>query len=168
MKHDVVPALDASEFRNVVGHFTSGVTIVTAAHDGTHFGATVSAVSSLSADPPMVLVCLNQRLGAHAAIMGAGRFTINILGEGQGGLARTFATRGADKFSGVDLAHTPYGPRLDVALAHLACRVVEHVEGGTHRIFIAEVDHASAIAGAGPLSYFRGRFGRFVPHDEAS
>ncbi|MBN9113334.1 MAG: flavin reductase family protein [Pseudonocardia sp.] len=168
MKHDAVSELDGPAFRNVVGHFTSGVTIVTAEHDDTLFGATVSAVSSLSADPPMMLVCLHQRLGAHAAILGAGRFTVNILGEGQDALALTFATRGADKFADVHVTHTPYGPRLDTALAHLACRVVDHVEGGTHRIFIAEVDHASVVADAGPLSYFRGRFGRFVPHDEAS
>ncbi len=61
MQNETVPELDGPAFRNVVGHFTSGVTIVTAEHDDTLFGATVSAVSSLSADPPMMLVCLHQR-----------------------------------------------------------------------------------------------------------
>ena len=63
MEQNVLQPLDTTEFRNVIGHFASGVTIVTAEHDGVRYGATISAVSSLCADPPMVLVCLNQRLG---------------------------------------------------------------------------------------------------------
>jgi 4-nitrophenol 2-monooxygenase / 4-nitrocatechol 4-monooxygenase, reductase component len=167
MENDVASPVDQVVFRNVMGHFASGVTIVTAEHDGVRFGATVSAMSSLSAEPPMVLVCLNQRLGTHAAILAAQRFTINILGEGQDALAQVFATRGADKFRDVELTGSPYGPRLARALAHLSCRLVRDVEGGTHRIFVAEVMGARSGTG-GPLSYFRGRFGRFVPDDEAS
>lgn len=160
--------LTPAEFRRAVGHFASGVTVVTAERDGEQFGATISAVSSLCAEPPMVLACLNQRLGTHAAIRAGGRFTINILGEGTGPLALAFATAGADKFRGVDWTPTPYGARLDAAIAHLACRVVDEVQGGTHRIFLAEVVDAATSSDTGPLSYFRGGFGSFVPHAEAS
>lgn len=167
MKHNVVQPLDQKEFRNVVGHFASGVTIVTTEHAGTRYGATISAVSSLCADPPMVLACVNQRLGTHAAILNSRRFTINILGEGQDSIAHTFATPGADKFRDVEVIEGPHGPRLAEALAHLTCEVVDEVEGGTHRIFVGKVIEAQAGTGS-PLSYFRGRFGSFVPFEESS
>ncbi|WP_220463484.1 flavin reductase family protein [Rhodococcus sp. UFZ-B548] len=167
MDHNAVQPLDQSEFRHVVGHFASGVTIVTTEHDGIRYGATISAVTSLSADPPMVLVCVNQRLGTHAAIVNARRFTINILGEEQASLAQTFATPGANKFVGVGVVEGQHGLRLAEALAFLTCRVVHEVEGGTHRIFVAEVVEAQAGPGS-PLSYFRGAFGQFVPHEKAS
>ncbi len=110
MKQNVLQPLDKAEFRNVVGHFASGVTIVTAAHDGVPYGATISAVTSLCDTPPMVLVCLNQKLGTHAAIRKARHFTINILGEDQASLAHTFATPGADKFADVAVHHRQHGP----------------------------------------------------------
>lgn len=163
-----VATFGPAEFRWAVGHFASGVTVVTAERDGEQFGATVSAVSSLCAEPPMVLACLNQRLGTHAAIRASGLFTINILGEEKGALALNFATPGADKFRDVGWTPTPHGAHLDEAIAHLSCRVVDEVEGGTHRIFVAEVVAAITRPNTRPLSYFRGRFGRFVPHDEAS
>jgi flavin reductase (DIM6/NTAB) family NADH-FMN oxidoreductase RutF len=168
MDRALATSLESVEFRKVVGHFATGVTVVTTQHDGEQFGATVSAVSSLCAEPPMVLACLNQRLGTHAAIQGSGRFTINILGEGQGALALTFATPGADKFADTDWVETSHGARLTDAIAHLSCRLVDSVEGGTHRIFVGQVVEAVTGPGHGPLSYFRGQFGRFVPHEKAS
>jgi flavin reductase (DIM6/NTAB) family NADH-FMN oxidoreductase RutF len=168
MESKVAQPLDPAEFRKAVGHFASGVTVVTAEREGQQFGATISAVSSLCAEPPMVLVCLNRRLGTHAAIQASGHFTINILGEGHSDLALGFATAGADKFRDVDWVPTRYGAHLTGAIAHLFCRVVDGVDGGTHRIFVAEVVEAVTGSTHGPLSYFRGRFGRFVPQGEAS
>ncbi|NDV07679.1 flavin reductase family protein [Rhodococcus sp. IEGM 248] len=167
MEQAVVRPVDQAVFRNVIGHFASGVTIVTAENAGVRFGATISAVSSLCAEPPMVLACVNQRLGTHAAIVNTHRFTINILGEGQDSLAHTFATPGADKFCDVAVIDDHHGPRLAEALAHLSCRVVDEITAGTHRIFLAEVVEAQAGTGS-PLSYFRGSFGSFVPFDKAS
>lgn len=168
MESNAAQPLDAAEFRKAVGHFASGVTVVTAELNGEQFGATISAVSSLCAEPPMVLVCLNQRLGTHAAIQASGHFTINIVGEGHSELARGFARAGTDKFRDVRWVPTGYGARLSEAIAHLSCRVVDGVEGGTHRVFIAEVIEVITDSTGGPLSYFRGTFGRFVPHKEAS
>ena len=168
MEPAVNSTLHPREFRTALGHFATGVTVVTTEHDGKPFGATISAVSALSAEPPMVLVCLNQNHETHAAIQESGRFTINILGEQQGELARIFATPNADKFGSAAWAATPHGPQLSEAIAHLSCGVLETHEGGTHRIFIGSVLEATTAAGRGPLSYFRGQFGRFVPHAKAS
>jgi flavin reductase (DIM6/NTAB) family NADH-FMN oxidoreductase RutF len=79
--------LDANEFRDVIGHFASGVTIITAVHEGQRYGTTASAVSSLSLEPPMLLVCLNKTSTTGQAIGAAGRFAVNILREDQPDLA---------------------------------------------------------------------------------
>lgn len=87
-------------FRDVIGRFASGVTVITTAIDGARFGTTASAVSSLSLEPPMVLVCLNKSSETQAAVLKAGTFCVNILAEGQQELAYRFAGKG-DKFAGV-------------------------------------------------------------------
>jgi flavin reductase (DIM6/NTAB) family NADH-FMN oxidoreductase RutF len=152
--------LAPEEFRDIIGHFASGVTVVTALHDGEPFGTTASAVSSLSLEPPMLLVCMNKQSTTGQAIAAARRFAVNILAEDQPDAAMRFARRGAEKFKDVAIVPGEWGePLLADALATLECRVVEEVTGGTHSVFLAEVDRASARAGA-PLAYFRGQFGR--------
>lgn len=153
--------VDQALFRNVVGHFMTGVTVITTADDERRYGVTASAVSSLSLDPPMLLVCLNRRLPTCETVGRVGAFAVNILDEGQGDLATQFATRQADKFQGARVIEGELGlPLLADALAHLECRVVEQVDAATHTVFIAEANTASARAG-NPLAYFRGSFGRF-------
>jgi flavin reductase (DIM6/NTAB) family NADH-FMN oxidoreductase RutF/DNA-binding GntR family transcriptional regulator len=155
--------LTPEEFRGVIGHFASGVTVITALHEGEPTGTTASAVSSLSLEPPMVLICLNKTSSTASAIEGAQRFAVNILGEDQADEAMRFAKRAAagdDKFAGIDVSTGDHGePLLSNALATLECHVSEQVTGGTHFVFLAEVERASARAGA-PLAYFRGKFGR--------
>jgi flavin reductase (DIM6/NTAB) family NADH-FMN oxidoreductase RutF/DNA-binding GntR family transcriptional regulator len=148
------------EFRDIIGRFASGVTVITATHDGEPKGTTASAVSSLSLEPPMVLVCLNKASSTGQAVSAARRFAVNILGEDQAEEAMRFAKRGEDKFAGVAMTPGQYGePLLADALAILECNVKEEVTGGTHSVFLAEVERASARSGA-PLAYFRGQFGR--------
>jgi 4-nitrophenol 2-monooxygenase / 4-nitrocatechol 4-monooxygenase, reductase component len=155
-----VRRLTSDEFRHVIGHFASGVTVVTTMLDGTPYGTTASAVTSLSVEPPMVLIAMNKESATGAAIAGQGSFAINILGEEHGELAVSFARKGGDKFAGVELAGGEYtGPLLVDALAHVECQVTEQVTAGTHIVFIAEALVASARPGA-PLAYFRGKFGR--------
>jgi flavin reductase (DIM6/NTAB) family NADH-FMN oxidoreductase RutF len=152
--------LTSDEFRNVIGHFATGVTVITAMQDGHPFGTTASAVTSLSLDPPMMLVCLDRESQTGRAVADVGRFAVNILGEGQADLARRFATKAPDKFDGVATREGEYGePLLADALATLECRVVEQTTGGTHVVFFGEVENGSARAGA-PLAYYRGQFGR--------
>ena len=159
----LLPAFDGAVFRQVIGNFMSGVVVITTSHDSQSHGATVSAVSSLSLDPPMLLVCLHAGSATQEAVRLSGRFAVNILAEGQGWLAERFArpaAPGTDKFDGVPLRAGYTGvPLLDDSLAVVECRVAEAVTGGTHRVFLGQVLHAEATEGS-PLAYFRGKFGK--------
>jgi DNA-binding GntR family transcriptional regulator len=123
---------------------------------------TASAVSSLSLDPPMLLVCVNRATITETAIAGSGAFGVNILHEDQGEVAERFAGRHTpEKFAGVGTTRGAWGsPLLADALACIECRVHEQVTGGTHTVFMGLVQHAESRPGA-PLTYFRGSFGRF-------
>jgi 4-nitrophenol 2-monooxygenase / 4-nitrocatechol 4-monooxygenase, reductase component len=152
--------LDAGAFRQVIGRFMSGVVVITAAHQGERRGMTVSAVASLSLDPPMIVTCLNAASSTQDVIRQAGAFAVNILAEDQEHLAGLFARPGADPFQ--DLACDPGitgAPLLPGALAVLECQIAQEVRGGSHRVLLANVVRASAGEGS-PLAYFRGRFGR--------
>ena len=158
--------IDPSEFRRVMGHFPTGVTIVTSLHeDGTPCGLTVNAFSSLSLEPPLVLICVETEADSRACIERSGLFAVNILEEGRGeALSRRFSTWGMDdKFRGVAYrTQTTGSPILEAALAWADCRVTERVAGGDHAIFIGEVLEADAHEGS-PLVYYRGGYGRFLP-----
>jgi 4-nitrophenol 2-monooxygenase / 4-nitrocatechol 4-monooxygenase, reductase component len=152
---------DKETFRHVIGHFASGVTVITARAGDEDFGATASAVSSLSLDPPMLLVCLNIGGSTQAAIHSSRSFAVNILDEDQGIIAERFATPHGKRFEGLDVQRGNSGaPLLADSLAYCECRVAEDVLAGTHRVFLANVARAVAREGS-PLTYFRGKFGRF-------
>lgn len=147
-------------YRDVIGRFTSGVTVITTIADGVDHGTTASAVSSLSLEPPMLLVCLNRTSDTQAAVLRSGLFAVNILAEDQGEVAQRFARKGTDKFDGLDVDRGRTGlPLLHDALAHLECEVEETVPAGTHTVFLGRVQRATGREGS-PLTYFRGRFGR--------
>lgn len=155
------PELDARRFRHVVGHLASGVTVVTTTDEGVRYGMTVSSVTSLSADPPMMLACLNNSVPTADAVSRSGAYAVNVLGEAHGALAQKFAVPSTDKFAGVDVHDGVLKlPLITEALAHLECEVVERVVGGTHTIFLGRVMAATARSGQ-PLTYFQGGFGRF-------
>ena len=152
---------DPAVFREVISNFMSGVVIVTARHDDTIQGMTVSAISSLSLEPPMLVICLNRKARTQELVHQSGAFAVNILGEEQGHLADRFATPQEDRFAGVP--HHPGltgAPVLDGVLGVIECRVDEAVTGGSHRVFLGQVVHAEAGQGS-PLAYYRGKFGRF-------
>jgi flavin reductase (DIM6/NTAB) family NADH-FMN oxidoreductase RutF/DNA-binding GntR family transcriptional regulator len=156
------PAFDATVFRRVIGNFMTGVVVITTVDDGAPRGMTVSAVSSLSLEPPMLLVCLNAASATQEAVRRSGRFAVNILAEHQGHIAERFARPGSDdKFADLQTrtGHTGV-PLLADVLATVECRIAEVVGGGTHRVFLAEAVHAEATEGS-PLAYFRGKFGKF-------
>jgi flavin reductase (DIM6/NTAB) family NADH-FMN oxidoreductase RutF/DNA-binding GntR family transcriptional regulator len=156
-----IAAFDSAVFRQVIGNFMSGVVVITTRHDGVDHGMTVSAISSLSLEPPLLLVCLNVNSGTQEAVRRAGAFGVNILAEHQGDLADRFARSGPDKFAGIGVREGRIGvPLLADTLAIVECRVVEIVTAGTHRVFLSQVVHAEAGQGS-PLAYFQGRFGRF-------
>jgi flavin reductase (DIM6/NTAB) family NADH-FMN oxidoreductase RutF/DNA-binding GntR family transcriptional regulator len=160
VKSAVDDGLDRELFREVIGHFMTGVTVITARAEDRDFGMTASAVSSLSLEPPMLLACLNNLSPTQSAITQSRAFAVNILAEGQHELARHFAQRSDDKFAGVDIRRGMGAiPLLVDALAVLECGVSDDVVGGTHRVFLARVRRAAARPGS-PLAYFRGSFGR--------
>ena len=148
-------AIDQEEFRRVLGHFASGVTVVTTTHNDMQYGITVSAFTSLSLEPQLVLICINKWVGSHEAIDHAGTFAVNVLDESGEYLSRTFASRDDDKFKGIAYhAGLTGAPLLDEALATVEGGPVQKADGGDHTIFIGEVLTASA-EDRKPLIYYR-------------
>lgn len=157
--------IDPAEFRRVMGHFATGVAVVTSCRDdGSAAGLTVSAVSSVSLTPVMILVCVDRGSQTHAWIEQSGRYAVNFLEEGRGEtLARRFAESDPeDRFRGTawHAEHTG-APVLDDALAWMDCRVSAAVPAGDHTVFLGEVLSADAREGT-PLLYYRGGYGRFT------
>jgi flavin reductase (DIM6/NTAB) family NADH-FMN oxidoreductase RutF len=146
---------DDARFRQVMSHFASGVTVVTTEHDGQLYGMTVSSFTSLSLVPPLVLVCIDQRVVSHEALLGAGRFAVNVLERRQEHLSRRFASREPDRFAGVGYHISPLGlPLLEGALATIECRVFSTAPGGDHSIIVGEVLEI-AVGEGEPLLYYR-------------
>ncbi|MFI9356216.1 flavin reductase family protein [Streptomyces lydicus] len=160
--------LDAAEFRAVLGHFASGVTIITAPGEPGPAGFACQSFTSLSLDPPLVAFMVARTSTTWPRIARAGVFCVNVLGAGHGALCRAFAVSGADKFAGV--RHTPApatgSPRLADVPAWIDCTVQAVHTGGDHLIVVGRVDALGTdprAAAAGPLLFHRGTFGQFSP-----
>jgi flavin reductase (DIM6/NTAB) family NADH-FMN oxidoreductase RutF len=162
-------ALTPTEFRTALRSFAAGVTVVTTRdREGRPSGLTASAFTSVSLDPPLVLVCVDHAATAHPDFRARGWFAVNVLRREQEALSRRFAVSGGDKFSGVACHESQTGlPLLDGALATLECRIVETHEAGDHTIFIGQVEAAS-IAGGRPLVYFHGSYHGLTPDSGAT
>lgn len=151
-------SIDASAFRNLLGRFASGVTVVTAADNkGEHQGMTVSAFCSLSLDPPLVLMCIDKTATMFDILTTCERFTVNILSEHQEEIARRFAMTESAKFEGIGYSVVDEAAVLDDVLAHAQCSRMNSVEAGDHTIVIGEVRSATVCDGL-PLLYFRGGY----------
>jgi flavin reductase (DIM6/NTAB) family NADH-FMN oxidoreductase RutF len=152
-------ALTPTEFRTALRCFAAGVTVVTTRdREGRPSGLTASAFTSVSLDPPLVLVCVDHTATAHPDFRTRGWFAVNVLRREQEALSRRFAASGGDKFHGVACHDGQAGmPLLDDALATLECRIVEAHEAGDHTIFIGQVEGVSVAAGR-PLVYFHGAY----------
>jgi len=153
--------ISPADFRHVLAHFASGVTVVTTSDaDKRPAGLTASAFTSVSLDPPLILICVDHKSQTYPALLERGRFAVNILNAGQSDLSRRFASTRLDKFDDVRYRVSALGlPLLDDALAHLECSTVNtHVEGD-HTIFVGLVERASVGTGE-PLLYFRGKYNR--------
>jgi flavin reductase len=151
-------------FLAAMGRAVTGVTLVTTAGPAGRFGITVSAISSVCADPPMLLACLNERSPACAAVAGNGCFAVNILAAHHDHLADVFAGRPLHgrpfDFAAADWLDGAFGvPLLDGALASFACAVAQRQTAGTHSIFIGRVLACDAAEGT-PLLYANRRYGR--------
>ncbi|MCZ0980770.1 flavin reductase family protein [Streptomyces diastatochromogenes] len=155
--------VDPGEFRRVLGHFASGVTIMTALDADGPTGFACQSFASLSLDPPLVTFMVARTSTTWPRIAAAGTFCVNILGADQGGLCRSFAVSGADKFAGVDWTPSPVtaSPRLTGAPAWIDCVITAVHTGGDHLIVVGRVESLGAEQEADPLLFHRGRFGRF-------
>ncbi|MDQ3556335.1 MAG: flavin reductase family protein [Gemmatimonadota bacterium] len=158
--------IDPSDFRRVMGHFATGVAVVTARPRGeAPCGLTVNAVCSVSLIPTLILVSVDRTADSHDRIRAADAFAVNIL-EGERGerLSRRFAAwECADKFQGVAFhAERTGAPVLDDALAWVDCTLSHIIPAGDHTLFLGEVAAADAHEG-NPLVFYRGGYGRFVP-----
>ena len=152
--------VEPERFRAVMGHFATGVAVVTVNAPGGPQGMTANAVASLSLDPVLVLVCFDNDARTLPEVERAGRFGVNVLAAGQEHLARRFASKDEAKFA--EVPHTVHDgiPVLDGALAWVGCDLDRFVPGGDHTIGIGAV-HAAELGPAGtePLIWFRGDYG---------
>ena len=147
--------VDAAQFKLAMSHFASGVTVVTTEQEGTPYGMTVAAFSSLSLHPPLVLVCIEKSVRSHEAIASAGKFGVSILSGTQADVSNRFASRGEDKFSGIATHRGTTGvPLIDGAITSLECTLREQFPGGDHSIFVGEVVAIETAEGV-PLVYYR-------------
>jgi flavin reductase (DIM6/NTAB) family NADH-FMN oxidoreductase RutF len=155
-------SIDAKTFRQIMGRFATGVTIVTTAVDGWLHGMTANAVASLSLEPMLVLVCVDKAAHAHEQLARAGRFAVNILAEEQQELSTLFAVSAEaerDQLRGADYRLGPHGtPLLEGCLAHLECEVTDRCEGGDHSIYIGAVLGGEITREAAPLLFFQGAY----------
>lgn len=157
--------IDQTRYRQVMGHFASGVTVVTTACEGQLAGLTVSSFTSLSLNPTLVLICVADYAASRGAIAEAGQFAVNILTEEQQDVSRRFADPSAERFPAGSYVLSPHGlPLLPGSLATLECKVVQALPGGDHTIFIGEVFDAQINSGR-PLLYYRSSYQRLCAMD---
>src|SRR5580692_4725201 len=153
--------LDQARFREVLGHFASGITIVTATDEGEPVGFSCQSFSALSLDPPMVILAPAKSSTSWPRIARAGSFCVNILGEHQEAVCRAFAVSGGDKFDGLGWTPGVTGaPVIDGSLAVVECTLGAIYEGGDHELVTGHVVNME-IGGGSPLIFYRSGFGRF-------
>lgn len=157
--------IDHHTFRHAMGQFASGVTVVTTHDNQTLIGITVSSFASLSLEPALVLVCIDNRGRSHDALAQTSTFAVNILAEDQERIARVFASRTEDKFATVNYWLSPNQlPLLDGVVATVECRTINALPGGDHTIFIGEVIDIQTYDRR-PLVYHATTFGQFTQHE---
>jgi 3-hydroxy-9,10-secoandrosta-1,3,5(10)-triene-9,17-dione monooxygenase reductase component len=154
--------LDQARFREVLGHFATGVTIVTASEDGEPVGFSCQSFAALSLDPPMVILAPAKSSTSWPRIAEAGAFAVNILAEHQEAICLNFAVSGGDKFDGVAwTAGTTGAPLIKGSLAIIECTLGAIYEGGDHELVTGHVV-AMEVGSGSPLLFYRSGFGRFV------
>lgn len=150
------------EMRAAMGRYVSGVAVVTTlAAGGRPAGMTVNSLTSVSLEPPVLLVCLTESARSTAAVRASGRFAVSVLAADQEPIAARFAARGADHFAGLAPVYEGHAvPVVPGALAHLECSVAGAMRVGDHEVIFGDVLRACHRDGV-PLAFHSGRFGRF-------
>jgi len=148
--------VDPREFRRVLGRFASGVMVITTVHEGTTHGMTANAFVSVSLDPPLVLISIDNRSNMHKILPHSKRYGVSILSDKQEDLSKHFAGRPKESLE-VPFVWQREVPLLDGALAHLVCRVVDEHPAGDHTLYIGQVEHLNYKDGA-PLLFYTGTY----------
>lgn len=160
-----VAAITPQDVRTVLGHFCSGITVITAASDDGPLGFTCQAFSSLSLEPPLVSFNPARSSTTWPRIREIGQFAINVLSADHWEISSGFARSGADKFAGVSWTPGLLGaPILDGVLAYAECRIWAEYDGGDHTIVAAKVLNLDAVQDKKPLLYFRGAYHHTIQH----
>lgn len=160
--HTEPPVPDQRVFRDVMGVFATGVAVVTTEVGGTPRGMTVNSLTSLSVNPPTLLVCLTRGTRTAEAVTARGAFVVNLLARGQRDLADRFARPGMPHYVGLPILPTSEGlPALPGCAGYLECDVADVHPGGDHLIVVGRV-RAGRCAPASPLVYYRGRYHRLA------
>lgn len=157
-------SVDPIVMRQTMGRFATGVAVVTTEEDGVPHGMTVNSLTSVSLDPPLLLVCLTKGARSARAVAAAGRFAVNVLSGRQREIAMRFAQRGEDHFAGLEPEYGEHRvPVVPRALAHLDCDVDRIIDAGDHTIVLGAVRNACSRDGE-PLGFYGGRFSDVLPH----
>ena len=157
---DVPRIVDPGAMREVLGHFASGVTVVTALTADGPAGFTCQSFSSLSLDPPLVAFAPARSSQTWPALRAIGRFCVNVLAEGQDAVSQNFARSGVDKFAEVPWSPSAHGsPVLDDVVAWIDGELWAEYDGGDHSIVVARVLDLGADPGRRPLLFHRGNYG---------
>lgn len=157
--------IDPKDFRSVLGHFPTGVTVVAGVDDDGAHGLAIGSFFSVSLHPPLVGFCVGTSSKSWAKISGNGRFSVNVLSEHQAEISNTFAGSTEDKFAEIDWTPSPStgSPWIDGAVAHMDCDLEDTFPGGDHSIVVGRVRALQVHrADHGPLIFFKGGYGRHV------
>jgi 3-hydroxy-9,10-secoandrosta-1,3,5(10)-triene-9,17-dione monooxygenase reductase component len=156
--------IDSARFRTILGHFATGVTVVTGHGPDGPVGLAVNSFTSVSLDPPLVLVCMARTSSTWPTIRDGGSFAVNILGEHQEDTSRRFGASSGDRFEGVGWSPGKTGsPILRDAIAYVECVIDAEHEGGDHVIVVGRVVELGQPADGGPLLFWRGGYARLGP-----
>lgn len=155
------PRVPPSEFRHVLGHLPTGVTVITAYTREGPTGMAANSVTAVSLEPPLILLCPARSSATWPLIRAARQFCVSVLAAHQEGVARGFAARGADRFAGIGWHPRRGGPALDDAVAWIDAELLQEHDAGDHTIAVARVVAVDASAGRVPLVFFRGGYGQF-------
>ena len=154
-------AIEPLRFREALGHYASGITVITSHFEGEPIGFTCQSFHSVSMDPPLVSFSVMTRSASYPKIRQAGRFVVNILSDEQVAISRQFAHRGPDKWRGVQWQASPLGsPKLAGSLHWLDCELYAEYAAGDHLIVLGEVKALKLQEGASlqPLLYFKAEY----------
>ncbi len=156
-------SFDSAQYRQVLGHFPTGVTVITAAPDGVPVGLAVGSFASVSLEPPLVGFFPDRSSSSWPKIQTAGAFCVNILAEDQEDVCRRFAMKGDDKFAGLGWKPAGSGsPLIDGVLAWIDCDIDQVIDAGDHFCVLGRVRDLGVGHDGGPLVFFRGGYGRFL------